>query len=36
MEESKELEKLYTLFRGIIYVSVLVEIGVYIPNEWLG
>ncbi len=36
MEESKELEKIYTLFRGIIYVSVLVEIGVYIPREWLG
>lgn len=36
MEESKELEKLYTLFRALIYVSVLLEVALFVPREWLG
>ncbi|GHT53644.1 mobilization protein [Bacteroidia bacterium] len=35
MEESKELQQLYTLFRGTIYVSVLLEIAVFIPFPFL-
>ena len=35
MEESKELQKLYTLFRGVIYLSVLMEIVIYIPFPFL-
>lgn len=31
MEESKELQKLYTLFRGCIYLSIILEIIVFIP-----
>ena len=36
MDESKELEKIYTLFRGIIYISVIIEVCVFVPREWLG
>lgn len=36
MDESKELEKLYSLFRGIIYVSVIIEVCLFLPREWLG
>lgn len=36
MDESKELEKLYTLFRALIYVSVLLEVALFVPREWLG
>ena len=35
MEESKELQKLYTLFRGCIYISILLEIIVFIPFPFL-
>jgi hypothetical protein len=35
MEESKELEKLYTIFRGCIYVLVLMEFAVFIPFPFL-
>lgn len=35
-EESKELEQLYTLFRALIYVSVIVEVAIFVPREWLG
>ncbi len=36
MDESKELEKIYSLFRGIIYVSVIIEVCLFLPREWLG
>lgn len=35
MEESKELQKLHTLFRASIYILVILEIVVYIPFPFL-
>lgn len=35
MEESKELQDLYTLFRGCIYVSIILEIIVFVPFPFL-
>lgn len=35
MEESKELQKMYTLFRGCIYVSIILEIIVFVPFPFL-
>lgn len=36
MDESKELEKLYSLFRLLVYFSVIMEVSVFVPREWLG
>lgn len=35
MEESKELEKLHSIFRGFIYVLVFMEFAVFIPFPFL-
>lgn len=35
MDESKELQKLHSLFRGIVYILVLLEIVMYIPFPFL-
>ncbi len=35
MEESKELQKLHSLFRGIVYFLVILEIVMYIPFPFL-
>ncbi len=35
MEESKELQQLYTLFRGVIYAMLLLEFLVYVPFPFM-
>lgn len=36
MEDSKGSEQMYKFFRGLIYVSIFVEIALFLPREWFG